>query len=215
MQQVKYQQVISGFQATNNEGLKVLFEGYGQQLFGFSVTHFHIDEDEGYEVLYKTMETVGKVITRYDFSSESHFANWLFKIHKNNVLQLLRRKRSKEQEFQVVDLNDWEKEAKELEEYEFKLEFFKPVVEQISSINPYDNTSKTNKLFLAMQKGLQQLSEVERELLLLRMNNYSYDEIAAMLNIENNQLKVKFLRAKAKLEKKTLELLNNTPNETK
>ena len=128
---------------------------------------------------------------------------------------MLRRKRSKEQEFQIVDLNDWEKEAKELEDYEFKLESFKPVIEQISSINPYDNSSRTSKLFLAMQKALQQLSEVERELLLLRMNNYSYDEIAVMLNIENNQLKVKFIRAKAKLQKKTLELLNDTHNETK
>jgi RNA polymerase sigma factor (sigma-70 family) len=212
---VKYQKVISGFQTSTNEGLKTLFEGYGQKLFGFSVTHFHIDEDEGYDVLYKTMETVGKVITRYDFSSENHFANWLFKIHKNNILQLLRSKKSKEQEFQTVDLSDWENEVRELEDDDFKLDIFKPVIDQISSINLYDSSSKNNKLFLAMQKALQQLSEVERELLLLRMNNYSYDEIAAMLNIENNQLKVKFIRAKAKLQKKTLELLNDTYNETK
>jgi RNA polymerase sigma factor (sigma-70 family) len=212
---VKYQKVISGFQTSTNEGLKTLFEGYGQKLFGFSVTHFHIDEDEGYDVLYKTIETVGKVITRYDFSSENHFANWLFKIHKNNILQLLRSKKSKEQEFQTVDLSDWENEVKELEDDDFELDIFKPVIEQISSINPYDSSSKNNKLFLAMQKALQQLNEVERELLLLRMNNYSYDEIATMLNIENNQLKVKFIRAKAKLQKKTLELLNDTYNETK
>ncbi len=212
---MKYQKVISGFQTSTNEGLKTLFEGYGQKLFGFSVTHFHIDEDEGYDVLYKTIETVGKVITRYDFSSENHFANWLFKIHKNNILQLLRSKKSKEQEFQTVDLSDWENEVKELEDDDFELDIFKPVIEQISSINPYDSSSKNNKLFLAMQKALQQLNEVERELLLLRMNNYSYDEIATMLNIENNQLKVKFIRAKAKLQKKTLELLNDTYNETK
>ncbi len=212
---MKYQKVISGFQTSTNEGLKALFEGYGQKLFGFSVTHFHIDEDEGYDVLYKTIETVGKVITRYDFSSENHFANWLFKIHKNNILQLLRSKKSKEQEFQPVDLRDWENEVRELEDDDFKLDIFKPVIEQISSINPYDSSSKNNRLFLAMQKALQQLSEVERELLLLRMNSYSYDEIATMLNIENNQLKVKFIRAKAKLQKKTLELLNDTYNETK
>lgn len=212
---MKYQKVISGFQTSANEGLKTLFEGYGQKLFGFSVTHFHIDEDEGYNVLYKTMETVGKVITRYEFSSENHFANWLFKIHKNNILQLLRSKKSKEQEFQTVDLSDWENEAREFEDDDFNLDIFKPAIEQISSINPYESSWKNYKLFLAMQKALQQLSEVERELLLLRMNNYSYDEIAVMLNIENNQLKVKFIRAKAKLQKKTLELLNDTHNETK
>ena len=59
------------------------------------------------------------------------------------------------------------------------------------------------------------LNDVERELVLLRMSNYSYDEIAKMLGIENNQLKVKFNRAKAKIEKKTLELLKDTYDGTK
>ena len=67
----------------------------------------------------------------------------------------------------------------------------------------------------AMQKALQQISDLERELLLLRMNNYTYDEIAAMLGIENHQLKVKFNRAKAKVEKKTLEILKESYNETR
>lgn len=212
---MKYQKVITGFQDNPNEGLKILFEGYGQQLFGFSVTHFHIDEDEGYEVLYKTMETVGKVITRYEFSSENHFANWLFKIHKNNILQLLRTKRRKEQQFQIVDINDWKNEAKELMDESFDLESFKTVIEEIAIVNPYESSHKTSRLFLAMQKALQELSEVERDLLLLRMNNYSYDEIAAMLGVENNQLKVKFIRAKAKVQKKTLEILKDTYNETR
>ncbi len=51
-------------------------------------------------------------------------------------------------------------------------------IEQISTVDPYENSSKKNMLFFAMQKALEQLSDVERELLLLRMNNYSYDEIA-------------------------------------
>ena len=62
----------------------------------------------------------------------------------------------------------------------------------------------------AMQKALQQINDLDRELLLLRMNNYSYDEIAEMLGIENNQLKVKFNRAKAKVERKTLEILKES-----
>ena len=59
------------------------------------------------------METVGKVVSRYEFSSENHFANWILKIHKNNILQLLRTKKSKEYNFQFVDFNNWEDEAKE------------------------------------------------------------------------------------------------------
>lgn len=212
---MKYKNIISLFQEDLNKGLTALFEGYGQKLYGFAVTHFHIDEDESYDVLYKTLDTVGKVITRYEFTSENHFGNWLFKIHKNNILQLLRSKKSKEKDFQIVSFNDWEVEAKELDDENLNLENFKQVIEQISEVDPYESSSKNNKLFFAMQKALEQLSEVERELLLLRMNNYSYDEIATMLKIENNQLKVKFNRAKAKVEKKTLELIKDTYNETK
>jgi RNA polymerase sigma-70 factor (ECF subfamily) len=212
---VNYKNIISLFQEDLSKGLTALFEGYGQKLYGFAVTHFHIDEDESYDVLYKTMDTVGKVITRYEFTSESHFGNWLFKIHKNNILQLLRSKKSKEKDFQLVSFNDWEVEAKELDDENLDLENFKQVIEQISTVDPYESSLKNNKLFFAMQKALEQLSDVERELLLLRMNNYSYDEIATMLNIENNQLKVKFNRAKAKVEKKTLELIKDTYNETK
>lgn len=212
---MEYQKVILGFQTDLNEGLKTLFEEYGQQLFGFSVTQFHINEDDGYDVLYKTLETVGRVIARYEFSSESHFRNWLFKIHKNNILQLLRTKRSKEQHIQIVNYIDWEKEVKDLEEENFSMEEYKMVLEEISAVNPYQESPQSSKLMLAMEKALQQLNDIEKELLLLRMSDYSYDEIAAMLGIENNQLKVKFNRAKAKLEKKTLEILNNTYNETR
>lgn len=212
---MKYKNIISLFQEDLNKGLAALFEGYGQKLYGFAVTHFHIDEDESYDVLYKTMDTVGKVITRYEFTSENHFGNWLFKIHKNNILQLLRSKKSKEKDFQFVSFNDWEVEAKQLDDENLDLENFKQVIEQISAVDTYESSSKNNLLFFAMQKALEQLSDVERELLLLRMNNYSYEEIATMLNIENNQLKVKFNRAKAKVEKKTLELIKDTYNETK
>lgn len=206
---MKYQKVISGFQTNVNEGLTALFKGYGQQLFGFSATHFHFDEDESYDVLYKTMDTVGKVITRYDFSSENHFANWLLKIHKNNILQLLRSKKNKEKDIHIVSFIDWQNEAKDLADENLNLEIFEHTIEQISSVELYENSSKNNKLFSALQKALEQLSELDRELLLLRMSNYSYDEIATMLGIENNQLKVKFNRAKAKVEKKTLELVKD------
>jgi RNA polymerase sigma factor (sigma-70 family) len=212
---VKYQDILSLFQQDLNKGLAALFECYGRQLYGFSVTHFHLDEDESYDVLYKTLETVGKVITRYEFTSDKHFDNWLFKIHKNNVLQLIRAKKSKQEEILVDNYKSWEKEAIELNDEELKIESFKPVIEKISSFNAYEVSPTHNQLMSAMQKALQRLSNLERELLMLRMSNYSYDEIAKMLGVENNQLKVKFNRAKAKVEKRMLEILKDNYNETR
>lgn len=214
MTQVKYLNTISAFQEDIKKGLAALFEGYGQALYGFSRSQWHLDEDEGYNVLYKTLEIVGKVITRYEFSSENHFSNWLFKIHKNNILQFLRAKRRKEKLTIPINFEEWENEVHEMGEADFNLQEFKPVIDRLSALNPYESTPSHNNLMLSLQKGLHQLSEADRELLLLRMNNYSYDEIAKMLEIENNQLKVKFNRAKAKLEKLTLSILKDTYNET-
>ena len=57
-----------------------------------------------------------------------------------------------------------------------------------------------------LKEALSKLLPVEKDLLLLKAQNYTYDEIAEILGIENNQLKVKHHRAKQKL----LTLLNET-----
>ena len=211
---MEYQDVIALFKEDLRKGLAALYEQYGRALYGFAVTHFHINEEEGYDVLYQTLETVGKVITRYEFTSEKHFANWLFKIHKNNIFQLLRTKKSREPGQPEFTFGDWEAEMKDDANAAVSLEPFKNLINHLSNINPYEDNLVQNHLMSAMEKALQSLPDTERDLLLLRMNDYSYDEIAAMLGIENNQLKVKFLRAKAKVEKKTLAILKETYNET-
>lgn len=200
-----HQTIISGFQEDLRKGLSILFETYGQKLYGYSIHHWKLNEDEGYDTLYKTLEVVGKVISRYQFESEEHFKNWIFKIHKNNILQMLRSKKSKEIQLTQFTYDNWENEVKELDSESFDITEYKTVIEDLGSSEKQPEA--LNTLMVAMQKALSQISEVERELLLLRMNDYSYDEIAQMLNIENNQLKVKFNRAKAKVEKKTLEIL--------
>jgi RNA polymerase sigma factor (sigma-70 family) len=53
----------------------------------------------------------------------------------------------------------------------------------------------------AISQALDKLKPIERDLLMLKVQNYSYDEIAKLLSIENNQLKVKHHRAKNKLVK--------------
>ncbi|MDF2188328.1 sigma-70 family RNA polymerase sigma factor [Paraflavitalea sp. CAU 1676] len=203
---MKYQEIISQFQQDLRTGVALLYRCYGPQLYSYGIDQWRLDEDASYDVLYKTLETVGRVITRYEFTSESHFRNWLFKIHKNNILQILRSQKSKE--LPTVSMQDWIAEAKE-DEDDFSLEEFADVIESISTSGPHNNASAQSQLMFAMQKALLLLSDTERELLLLRMNNYSYNEIAEMIGIPNNQLKVKFNRAKARVKKKTLEILKD------
>ncbi|MCO5950525.1 RNA polymerase sigma factor [Mucilaginibacter flavidus] len=206
-----YIEVIERFKAGLKEGLTILYENYGKPLYQFSATNWGLDEDECYDILYKTLESVGKVIERYEFSSESHFKNWLFKIHKNNILQSVRSRKGKE--LLVFEFNDWVNEIKTYDDEAFDISGYEPFIETIKGENPHDDEGQNSQLFFAMQKALACISESEKELLLLRMNNYSYDEIAEMLAIQNKQLKVKFIRAKAKVQKKTLEILKESSNE--
>jgi RNA polymerase sigma factor (sigma-70 family) len=202
----KHLDIVERFKTGINEGLTLLYEEFGRQLFQYSRRYLGLDEDECYDVLYKTLETVGKVIDRYDFSSEKYFTNWLFKIHKNNTLMLLRSKRAKEQV--IFTLADWQQEYNEASEDDLEPLVFDHLPE-IAAESTNEDGLIASPLYMAMEKALQQIDETERDILLLRMNNYSYEEIAEMLSIPNNQLKVKFLRAKAKVEKKTMDIIKN------
>jgi RNA polymerase sigma factor (sigma-70 family) len=202
--EAKHLQVITKFQTDLREGLSLLYEWYGKSLFQFSSRNWGLDEDECYEVLYKTLETVGKVISRQEFASEKHFTNWLFKIHKNNTLMFIRSKRAKEEiEFKTVD---WQEEYAEVEDDNGAISFEESPFILSNSGQLYEESNTINPLFNAMEKALQTINETDRDILLLRMNNYSYEDIATMLGIENNQLKVRFLRAKGKIEKKTMDI---------
>jgi|GEM_PF-607537 len=210
---VKYLDVISKFKQSLNEGLTVLYEGYGQHLFQFTINKWQLDEDEAYDTVYKTLEAVCKVIDRYQFDSENHFSNWLLKIHKNNILQLIRAKKAKDQI--VFHYEDWMAEVVQYEDEAFDMSNYEPIVEKLNYNTPYKDSPLNNQLFFAMQKALMLVPDNDREILLLRMNNYTYEEISQMLGIPNISLKVKFNRAKAKVQKKTLEILKDSNHETR
>lgn len=209
--EAKHTEVIEQFKIGLKEGLTILYEAYGKHLYQFSLKNWNLDEDECYDILYKTLETVGKVISRYEFSSEKHFTNWLFKIHKNNTLMFVRAKNAKEEI--VYTTSDWQEESS-VEEYDGDaLDFNDHVITHLPIAQVYEDNNAGSPLFIALEKALQMIGETERDILLLRMNNYTYEDIAAMLGIDNKQLKVKFLRAKAKIQKLTMDILKETSNE--
>jgi RNA polymerase sigma-70 factor (ECF subfamily) len=57
----------------------------------------------------------------------------------------------------------------------------------------------TQPMLARLEAALAQLNETEQSLLLLKAQQFSYDEIAQMLGLENNQLKVRHFRAKQRL----------------
>jgi len=194
-----YLDILKDFTDGPQKGLTSLFNRYGQSLYGYAVERWQLSEDESYDVLYKTLETAGKIIGRYEFSSEKHFENWLFKIHKSNLLQALRGKKTKDGKITFVLFSDWFQDKEDADD-DGPADFVSPGLNNLSE----DDLPATGALLGALKKSLESLHEKDRDLVLLKVSGYSYDEAAAMLGIENNQLKVKFLRLKNKLKQMTL-----------
>ena len=65
----------------------------------------------------------------------------------------------------------------------------------------YQSESVEPEIMRTLNHALSQLAPADKDLLLLKAQNYTYDEIAEILGVENNQLKVKHHRAKQKLIK--------------
>ena len=143
-------------------------------------------------------------LTDYKFESKSHFDNFIFKVFINYLRQHYRKHRQNQVDIIYTNMNDY----RDFEENEndsnnnlLMWEIDKSVFEKY-----YQSEILENPKLIALQEALNKLEEFDKDILLLRAQNYSYDEIAQMLNIDNNQLKVRHFRAKNKL----LKILENT-----
>jgi RNA polymerase sigma-70 factor (ECF subfamily) len=197
---MKYTELISLLRNQDKKGLKMLYTEYGANLYDYAVSRWKFTEDEAWEVIYKTLETLLNKVHEYEFESQKHFENFLFKVFKNNLGQLYRTKKRNEEnirfltmdQIQLVNDGDEEEWNANIPDSNILHDYFSDGLNE-----------NTSPLFKNLQAALEALKQNERDLLMLRAQNFSYREIAEMLGLEEKeeQLKVKYLRAKKKLIK--------------
>jgi len=187
---MEYTEILNLLKSQQQSGLEQLYENYGKKFYNYCIRQWSLTEDDAWEIIYKTLETLVLKLSNYEFESQAHFDNFLFKVLINFVRQYFRSRRHQE-DYEMVLLDFQEEDhlsstvTKLLNEQSFKDYYALEIV---------DNTA-----ILALKDALTKIDEQEKDILLLRAQNYSYDEIAKFLGIENNQLKVKYHRAKKKL----------------
>jgi RNA polymerase sigma factor (sigma-70 family) len=171
-------------------GLELLYERYGRPFHKYALDRWNMGEEEAWEIVYKTLETLVLKLPSYEFENQAKFDAFLFKVFVNFLRQRHREMRSKQ--------------LPQLEFFDMDKEFVLPgYVQEALTKRAFDDYYGSevleNPQLRLLKASLEQLTPVDKDLLLLRAQNYSYDEIAALLGIENKQLKVKYHRAKEKL----------------
>lgn len=113
-----------------------------------------------------------------NFKGESKFSTWLYRIALNTAISGLRRKKT-----DVVLMSG----------------------EDLPHLpDPDDHLEKEEKL-KALNEAIQQLPEIDRAVVLLYLEDKSYEEMEDILGISQGTLRVKMNRAKEKL-KKTIQI---------
>jgi RNA polymerase sigma-70 factor (ECF subfamily) len=195
-----YQKIIQQIKGKDPAGLLSLYEAYGEKFYAYCVKRWSLSEDAAWEVVYRTMETLLLKGAAYHFESEQHFNNFLFKVLINFLRQEYRKSQASKIDLEFVDLNNEEAMPHGLHVR----------MNQAAFEEYYRSDHVDSPMLTGIKEALKMLDPIDRDMLLLRAQNYSYDEIAALLRIENNQLKVKHHRAKQKLTN----LLKNSPHAT-
>ena len=182
-------ELIQHIRRKDEQAITLLYNSYGKKLYGFAVGRWNLDEDEAWELVYKTLYKVMEVIDKYTFETESKFNGFVFRIFINNLKNHYQAKKHKQ--VQTVELE-----------------------EKHGSIVPVDNGSATDQKDSLHMKCLKMIlagfDDWKRVLLLMKAQNFSYDDIARYVNKPTEQLKVYYMRSKQVLVEKVNECVSNS-----
>jgi RNA polymerase sigma factor (sigma-70 family) len=200
---MKYRQILELIAAKDKKALELLYEQYGQKFYSYAINKWQMDTELAWEVVYNTLETLLLKLSDYQIESQAHFDNLIFKIFVNFLRQAFRKHRKRQYDIEYVDFNDQEVrdgDETDYEDYPPPNQSSVPIDANLFN-RAYETDVVENPRLTALKQALSEMDEIDRSILLLRAQNYSYDEIAKMLHIENKNLKVKYLRGKNKLRK--------------
>jgi RNA polymerase sigma factor (sigma-70 family) len=110
-----------------------------------------------------------------NFKGNSKFSTWLYRVALNTAITFFRKEKRKPQIFSAEILPEQQPEAHD------------PVEEQVQ----------------AMYKAIGELSKIDKAVVMLYLEDYSYQEVGEMLGISANNVAVKMNRIKTKLKEQS------------
>lgn len=160
----------------NNAHLEQEFSGRVQESQGVihKVSRMYCDNEEHRKDLFQ--EILIQLWKSYpSFRGDSKFSTWMYRVALNVAIQDLRKVKKKQQLFFQTNLFKETSEEKKSEEQDEKLKL--------------------------MHQAIADLNKVEKAIVMLHLDDKSNDEIAEIVGITQNYVRVKMNRIKTKLSK--------------
>lgn len=200
-----YREILDNISARDKKALEQLYLQYGQRFYSYAIHKWQLDTELAWQVVYDTLDILLLRLPDYEIQSQAHFDNLIFKIFINCLRQAFRKHRKNQYDIEYVDFT--QQDAGDADDNGNEDEYSEPVdhngalIDDHSFNRIYGTDIAENPKLTELKKILDEMDETERNILLLRAQNYSYEEISKMLLIESKNLKVKYLRAKNKVRK--------------
>jgi RNA polymerase sigma-70 factor, ECF subfamily len=137
------------------------------------ICNIYMDEKADKEDLFQEI-TLQAWKAYKNFRGDAQFSTWLYRVALNTAITFYRKEKR-----QVPTLNT--------DQFPEEIEPFNPVEEQLQ----------------AMYRAIAQLSKIDKALIMLYLEDYSYIDIGEMLGITANNVAVKMNRLKTKLKEET------------
>lgn len=165
---------------SKNDFLKEIYGRYGKKLYSYAICTWKLEEDDAWELTYKTLYRVFDTYKNYTFEKEEKFASFIFKIFINYLRNHYKAAKKQPLSLQLSE-NDGANIASKEEDQQ----------EEVS-----------NPKLIALNEELEKMEDWQRMLLLMRSEGWAYSEITKYIDKPENQLKVYYQRLKEQLTKK-------------
>lgn len=158
-----------------NDFIAELYNRYGKKLYAYAIHTWSFNEDEAWDLIYKTLYKVIESYKKYEFESEEKFASFVFKIFINYLRNYYRDHKKGVEDLITSDIVG---------------------VEHQNNPDPLHEDADSNNKLSLLNEELDKMEDWQRILLLMRSDGRPYAEIADYINKPEDQLKVYYQRLK-------------------
>ena len=167
---------------------------------------FSQDQDEVADLFQEVLINLWKSMPT--FEGRSNVRSWIYRVSLNVCISLDHKKRRHKTVPLTMDINPYEEtESNQNSRQMDMLRRRRKTVPLTMDINPYEETesNQNSRQMDMLRKRIAKLGQFDRAIILLWLENISYEEIAAIMGITVKNVSVRLYRIK--------EELKNMPNE--